>query len=282
MQALRGKVVLIDFWTYTCINCLRTLPYVRAWDERYRDRGLVVVGVHTPEFGFEKDTANVRDAIARNHLRYPVAQDNDYGTWDAWGNQYWPAKYLVDRSGQVRYTHFGEGDYGATESAIRSLLGGDLGARAGHQAGEVPGDATPETYLGTARAERWDPPAAARRARLPGRDPAEPGPLRARRPLEARRRIGGGREQRHAEGKRAREVRLPRARLTRRHAAHRRRSASTASARRRSPCAGSASTRSCRSPRQGTTTWSCGSSRAWPATRSRSAERATRRRRARR
>jgi cytochrome c biogenesis protein CcdA/thiol-disulfide isomerase/thioredoxin len=159
IRELRGKVVLIDFWTYTCINCLRTLPYVRAWDERYRDRGLAVVGVHTPEFGFEKDTANVRDAIARNHLRYPVAQDNDYGTWNAWGNQFWPAKYLVDTSGQVRYTHFGEGDYDKTEVAIRALLPGrDLGPKAGRQPAEVPGDATPETYLGVARAERWNPP----------------------------------------------------------------------------------------------------------------------------
>jgi cytochrome c biogenesis protein CcdA/thiol-disulfide isomerase/thioredoxin len=158
MRELRGKVVLIDFWTYTCINCLRTLPSVRAWDERYRDRGLVIVGVHTPEFGFEKDTANVRDAIAHNHLRYPVAQDNDYSTWNVWGNQYWPAKYLIDRSGQVRYTHFGEGAYRTTEYAIRSLLGKDLGAPTGRQGGEVPGEATPETYLGAARAERWDPP----------------------------------------------------------------------------------------------------------------------------
>jgi thiol-disulfide isomerase/thioredoxin len=161
IQQLRGKVVLIDFWTYTCINCLRTLPYVRAWDEKYRDKGLVVVGVHTPEFGFEKETSNVREAIARNHLQYPVAQDNDYGTWNAWGNQYWPAKYLIDADGQVRYTHFGEGDYATTEGAIRSLLAeaGDksLGARAGQQTGEVPGDATPETYLGTARAQGWVP-----------------------------------------------------------------------------------------------------------------------------
>jgi cytochrome c biogenesis protein CcdA/thiol-disulfide isomerase/thioredoxin len=172
MQQLRGKVVLIDFWTYTCINCLRTLPYVRAWDERYRDKGLVVVGVHTPEFGFEKETGNVRAAIARNHLQYPVAQDNDYGTWDAWGNQFWPAKYLVDATGQVRYTHFGEGDYSATERAIRTLLGEagdkDLGRTAGHQAGEVPGEATPETYLGVARAERWNPPPAAGTHTYPG------------------------------------------------------------------------------------------------------------------
>jgi cytochrome c biogenesis protein CcdA/thiol-disulfide isomerase/thioredoxin len=158
IAGLRGRVVLIDFWTYTCINCLRTLPYLKAWDERYRDRGLTIVGVHTPEFDFEKDTANVEAAIARNDLKYAVAQDNDYGTWDAWGNQYWPAKYLIDANGQVRYAHFGEGDYDKTEAAIRSLLPDkDLGERVGHQPGEVPGDATPETYLGTARAQGWEP-----------------------------------------------------------------------------------------------------------------------------
>ena len=129
--------MLIDFWTYTCINCLRTLPYLRAWDERYRDRGLTIVGVHTPEFGFEKDPGNVRDAIARNRLRYPVAQDNDYGTWDAWGNQYWPAKYLIDANGEVRYAHFGEGAYVVTEEAIRDLLE-EAGARAG-RARRAPG-----------------------------------------------------------------------------------------------------------------------------------------------
>ena len=159
LASLRGRVVLIDFWTYTCINCLRTLPYLKAWDERYRDRGLTIVGVHTPEFDFEKDTGNVEDAIARNHLRYPVAQDNDYDTWDAWGNQYWPAKYLIDTTGQVRYAHFGEGEYDKTEAAIRSLLPDkNLGKPAGEQPGEVPGNATPETYLGAARAQGWEPP----------------------------------------------------------------------------------------------------------------------------
>jgi thiol-disulfide isomerase/thioredoxin len=159
MRSLRGRVVLVDFWTYTCINCLRTLPYLRAWDERYRDRGLTIVGVHTPEFAFERDTANVRDAIARNHLRYPVAQDNRYETWNAWGNVAWPAKYLVDTRGRVRYVHLGEGEYDETERAIRALLPRrDLGPPAGRQPGEVPGEATPETYLGAARAERWVPP----------------------------------------------------------------------------------------------------------------------------
>jgi len=163
LAGLRGQVVLIDFWTYTCINCIRTLPYLRAWDERYRDRGLTIVGVHTPEFAFEKDEGNVRAAIADSRLRYPVAQDNDFATWSAWGNRYWPAKYLIDATGEVRYTHFGEGDYGATEQAIRALLeeagAGGLGERAGPQPGEVPERATPETYLGAARAERWlEPP----------------------------------------------------------------------------------------------------------------------------
>ena len=159
LAGLRGKVVLIDFWTYTCINCIRTLPYLRAWDERYRDRGLVIVGVHTPEFEFEKDAGNVGDAIARSGLRYPVAQDNDYGTWNAWGNRYWPAKYLIDPAGQVRYVHFGEGEYDATEQAIRSLLEEAPGPRApARQPGEVPGEATPETYLGAARAQGWVTP----------------------------------------------------------------------------------------------------------------------------
>jgi cytochrome c biogenesis protein CcdA/thiol-disulfide isomerase/thioredoxin len=161
MRGLRGKVVLIDFWTYTCINCLRTLPYLRAWDERYRDQGLVIVGVHTPEFEFEKDAGNVRDALARSRLRYPVAQDNDYDTWNAWGNLYWPAKYLVDADGQVRFTHFGEGAYKVTEHAIRSLLAEAgaprLGGLVDKPPERLPPKRTPETYLGAARAERWVP-----------------------------------------------------------------------------------------------------------------------------
>ena len=172
LRELRGKVVLIDFWTYTCINCLRTLPYLRAWDRRYRDRGLAIVGVHTPEFGFEEDPDNVRDAIARNRIQYAVAQDNDYGTWDAWGNQYWPAKYLIDAKGEVRYAHFGEGAYAVTEEAIRDLLeeaGASPGERTGRQgAVEVPGDATPETYLGVARAQGWVTPPRAGVHEYPG------------------------------------------------------------------------------------------------------------------
>jgi len=161
LDKLRGRVVLVDFWTYTCINCIRTLPYLRSWDRRYRRQGLTTVGVHTPEFPFERKTANVRSAIARNKLRYPVVQDNGYGIWNAFGNQYWPAKYLIDARGRVRYTHFGEGDYEGTESAIRALLAEAgtrrLGARAGRTRAVTPGRGaqTPETYFGAKRAQGW-------------------------------------------------------------------------------------------------------------------------------
>jgi cytochrome c biogenesis protein CcdA/thiol-disulfide isomerase/thioredoxin len=161
---LRGRVVLIDFWTYTCINCIRTLPFLRALDRRYRDAGLTIVGVHTPEFAFEKDPGNVAAAIRRNRLRYPVLQDNAYATWNAWGNRFWPAKYLVDAGGQVRYAHFGEGSYQETEAAVRALLA-DAGAKRLGAARPVAveraaaGVATPETYLGAGRAERFLPAA---------------------------------------------------------------------------------------------------------------------------
>lgn len=122
MQQLRGKVVLVDFWTYTCINCIRTLPHVRDWHRKYKDQGLVVVGVHTPEFPFERSAGNVMKAIGRFDIEYPVAQDNRYATWNAYSNQYWPAVYLIDRKGQVVYTHFGEGAYAKTEATIRALL----------------------------------------------------------------------------------------------------------------------------------------------------------------
>jgi cytochrome c biogenesis protein CcdA/thiol-disulfide isomerase/thioredoxin len=161
MRALRGRVVLVDFWTYSCINCLRTLPHLRAWDDRYRAAGLTIVGVHTPEFAFERRESNVRDAIAANGLRYPVALDNDYGTWNAWGNLYWPAKYLVDARGRVRYWHFGEGEYERTERAIRALLA-EAGRTPGMDGAEsvpaeraAPGVTTPETYLGWERAARF-------------------------------------------------------------------------------------------------------------------------------
>jgi thiol-disulfide isomerase/thioredoxin len=122
MRQLRGKVVLVDFWTYTCINCIRTLPYVKSWQEKYKDQGLVVVGVHTPEYPFERSTDNVKTAIKRFGITYPVAQDNKYATWSAYNNQYWPAVYLIDKQGKVVYQHFGEGVYAATEAKIRTLL----------------------------------------------------------------------------------------------------------------------------------------------------------------
>jgi thiol-disulfide isomerase/thioredoxin len=122
MQQLRAKVVLVDFWTYTCGNCINTLPYVKNWDQKYKDQGLTVIGVHTPEYAFERDTDKVKAAIKRFDIRYPVAQDNRYATWNAYSNQYWPAVYLIDKKGRVVYSHFGEGDYAQTEAAIRDLL----------------------------------------------------------------------------------------------------------------------------------------------------------------
>ena len=122
MESLRGKVVLVDFWTYSCINCINTLPYIKQWHDKYKDQGLVVVGVHTPEFPFEKSTANVQAAIKRFDIRYPVAQDNRYATWSAYHNRYWPALYLVDAEGRIVYQHFGEGQYAETGAAIRNAL----------------------------------------------------------------------------------------------------------------------------------------------------------------
>jgi thiol-disulfide isomerase/thioredoxin len=122
MQQLRGKVVLIDFWTYTCINCVNTLPHVKHWHQKYKDQGLVVVGVHTPEYAFERSTENVKKALTRFQISYPVAQDNRYATWSAYSNRYWPAVYLIDRKGRIAYTHFGEGQYAQTEAAIQALL----------------------------------------------------------------------------------------------------------------------------------------------------------------
>ncbi|WP_347469334.1 thioredoxin family protein [Burkholderia stagnalis] len=122
LSELRGKVVLVDFWTYSCINCIHTIPYVNEWYRKYRDQGLVVIGVHTPEYPFERDARNVADALGRFGIRYPVAQDNRYDTWNAYGNRYWPALYLVDANGRVVYTRFGEGQYEKTEAAIREAL----------------------------------------------------------------------------------------------------------------------------------------------------------------
>jgi cytochrome c biogenesis protein CcdA/thiol-disulfide isomerase/thioredoxin len=159
LRSLRGRVVLLDFWTYSCINCIRTLPALKAWDGRYRREGLTIIGLHAPEFPFERDAGNVERAIARNGLRYPVAQDNDFATWRAYGNQYWPAKYLIDARGRVRFVHFGEGEYDRTENAIRSLLaeaGHDrLGRHAHARVETAAGVATPESYLGAERAQRF-------------------------------------------------------------------------------------------------------------------------------
>jgi len=168
-EGLRGKVVLIDFWTYSCINCLRSLPYVRAWADKYRDQGLVVIGVHAPEFAFEKNIDNVRRAVKDLGITYPVAIDNNYAIWRAFGNQYWPAHYFVDAQGRVRYHHFGEGEYEQSESVIRQLLAeagkstvaGDFVHADAAGIGMAPDDAdsqSPETYVGYSRAENFASP----------------------------------------------------------------------------------------------------------------------------
>jgi cytochrome c biogenesis protein CcdA/thiol-disulfide isomerase/thioredoxin len=157
LRGLRGKVVLLDFWTYSCINCIRTIPHLRALDRAYRDRGLVIIGVHTPEFAFEKDPDNVRDAIADLGVTWPVALDPDYRTWNAWGNRYWPAHYLIDRRGDVRGFVFGEGQYERTEDEVRALLGA-TGPRADEVADTAPDfhrGQTPESYLGYLRLDRF-------------------------------------------------------------------------------------------------------------------------------
>ena len=133
-----GNVVLIDFWTYTCINCIRTLPYLKAWDDKYADKGLVILGVHTPEFEFEKDYDNVAEAVEKFGLEYPIVQDNDFGTWRAFENRYWPAKYLIDTDGRIRYFHFGEGAYDETELKIREVL-----TEAGYDVSGIPTDTDP-------------------------------------------------------------------------------------------------------------------------------------------
>jgi cytochrome c biogenesis protein CcdA/thiol-disulfide isomerase/thioredoxin len=159
MSQLRGKVVLIDFWTYSCINCLRSLPHVEAWYARYHKAGLDVIGVHTPEFDFEHVIGNVTSAVGRLGVKYPVAIDNNYGTWNAWGNDSWPAEFLVDAEGNVRYGSIGEGDYGRTEGAIRALLAAD-GAKLPPPTSvpdRTPAQAsTPESYLGYERLARYD------------------------------------------------------------------------------------------------------------------------------
>ncbi len=151
---LEGKVVLIDFWTYSCINCIRTLPQLIAWNKEYKDKGLVIIGVHSPEFAFEKQADNVSMAIKKFGITYPVAMDNDFVTWKNFDNHYWPAHYLINKDGKVVYTHFGEGNYGITENNIRFLLGLNQQNDSTAATGLVYESQTPETYLGSARAER--------------------------------------------------------------------------------------------------------------------------------
>jgi cytochrome c biogenesis protein CcdA/thiol-disulfide isomerase/thioredoxin len=160
LQSLKGKVVLLDFWTYSCINCQRTQPYLNAWYDKYKDEGFVILGVHAPEFAFEKVTENVMKAVTDANILYPVALDNDFATWQAYKNRYWPAKYLIDKDGQVRYTHFGEGDYSETEQTIQALLkesGQNVTDKieTNTSSGYTSRGQTPETYLGYNRAERF-------------------------------------------------------------------------------------------------------------------------------
>jgi len=165
-EALKGKVVLVDFWTYSCINCLRTVPYVRAWAEKYKDQGLVVIGVHAPEFAFEKDVDNVKKAVGDLKITYPVAIDNNYAIWRSFNNNYWPAHYFIDAQGQIRYHHFGEGDTDESERVIQQLLSEaghktasndlvDVKATGAEAAADMMDVQSPETYVGYARAENY-------------------------------------------------------------------------------------------------------------------------------
>ncbi len=161
IKSLRGNVVLIDFWTYTCINCIRTLPFVTSWYDKYSKDGFVVIGVHTPEFQFEHETGNVQNAIEQYKIHYPVAQDNDFATWNAFGNQYWPAEYLIDKNGYVRRTHFGEGEYDQSELAIQALLK-EAGQKVSGKLLDMPDQTphaqiSPETYVGTSRMQYYFP-----------------------------------------------------------------------------------------------------------------------------
>ena len=150
MAGLRGKVVLVDFWAYSCINCIRTLPFLERWQKQYGKQGLVVVGVHAPEFRFETDPRNIQSAITRFGINYPVAQDNDLQTWKAFHNQYWPAEYLIDRNGHIVYSHAGEGEYDVSENAIRTMIGmkASVGAENGIDLNRI---GSPEMYFGAQR-----------------------------------------------------------------------------------------------------------------------------------
>ena len=159
LKDLKGKVVLIDFWTYSCINCVRTLPYLKGWYNKYHDKGLVIIGVHTPEFDFEKDINNVKNAVTQYNIQYPVLLDSKFTTWQNFKNRYWPAHYLIDKNGYVVYTHFGEGDYEATENNIRYLLNIKKPTETKINNNEDTSELnTPETYLGYARAEHLTSP----------------------------------------------------------------------------------------------------------------------------
>lgn len=156
VEQLKGKVVLVDFWTYSCINCVRTLPYLKKWYATYKDKGFVIIGIHTPEFEFEKNLDNVKEATKRFAIEYPVALDNKYGTWQNYNNQYWPAHYIIDQQGIIRYIHFGEGHYDDTENMIRSLLGLAPVTQT-QETTHSPMPQTPETYLGYKRAQSYAP-----------------------------------------------------------------------------------------------------------------------------
>jgi len=159
MSQLRGKVVLVDFWTYSCINCIRSIPHLNAWEGEYGSNGLVIIGVHSPEFGFEHNLTNVKSAVTRFNITYPVALDNNYSTWDAYRNNYWPADYLIDKNGELRYASYGEGDYNQTENAIRALLQ-EAGYSVPAATTNVPlgvnfsGIESPEIYLGYAKSRQ--------------------------------------------------------------------------------------------------------------------------------
>ncbi|MBI2233086.1 MAG: thioredoxin family protein [Candidatus Aenigmarchaeota archaeon] len=151
IENLKGKVVLADFWTYSCINCIRTLPYLKDWHGKYKDKGLVIIGIHTPEFEFEKDYNNVRNAVEKYELKYAVAMDNDYATWRAYKNSYWPRKYIIDKEGNIRYDHIGEGAYEETEKVIQELLQEPASSTTNLSSGtDFSQIGTPELYLGYA------------------------------------------------------------------------------------------------------------------------------------
>jgi thiol-disulfide isomerase/thioredoxin len=173
-KELKGKVVLVDFWTYSCINCLRSLPYIEAWAQKYKDSGLVVIGVHTPEFGFEQKLPNVQKAVQKYGVTFPIALDSNYAIWKAFHNEFWPADYFIDARGKVRYEHFGEGDYDQSERWIQDLLkqrssepmpGGvvDVRAQGVEAAADMSDVRSPETYIGYARAEHFDSPGGIKR-----------------------------------------------------------------------------------------------------------------------